>query len=75
MKPIAIVVPVEAAIRKVAAANGVDGEFDDIVHNPKVRAAVLKDMHDVGRKAGLAGFELIEGVVLSAEEWTPQNVS
>ena len=32
-------------------------------------------MHTVAKKAGLAGIELIEGVVLSAEEWTPENVS
>lgn len=28
-----------------------------------------------GKKGGLAGAELIQGVVMSDEEWTPQNVS
>ena len=75
IKPIAIIVPVEAVLKKIAEANGITGEYEEIVHKPKLRAAVLKDMHAVGRKAGLAGIELIDGVVLSHEEWTPENVS
>jgi long-chain acyl-CoA synthetase len=34
---------------------------------------VLKDLQTVGRKAGLAPFEIIEGVVLSDAEWSSQN--
>jgi long-chain acyl-CoA synthetase len=30
-------------------------------------------MQACGRKGGLGGIELIEGVVLSKEEWTPEN--
>ena len=67
--------PVEGVLKKLASDIKIEGEYSDIVHNPKLRSAVLKQMHDVGRKAGLAGIELIEGVVLSAEEWTPENVS
>lgn len=74
-KPIAIIVPVENVLKKLAAELKIEGEYSDIVHNPKLRSAVLKQMHEVGRKAGLAGIELIEGVVLAAEEWTPENVS
>jgi len=74
-KPIAIIVPVEAVLKKLASENNIEGDYTDIVHNPKLRSAVLKQMHTVGKKAGLAGIELIEGVVLSAEEWIPENVS
>ena len=34
---------------------------------------MLKDLQSVGKKAGLAPFEIIEGVVLSDSEWTSQN--
>ena len=74
-KPIALVVPVEPALQKLAKDIGVTGEFDDLCANAQVRAAVLKELQTMGRRGGLAGFEIIEGVVLSDEEWTPQNVS
>jgi long-chain acyl-CoA synthetase len=34
---------------------------------------VLSQMHASGKKGGLNGIELIEGVVLAEDEWTPQN--
>lgn len=72
-KPVAIIVPVEAVLKKIASEHGIEGEYENIVHEPKLRSAVLKDMQDVGRKAGLAGIEILDGVVLSAEEWLPEN--
>lgn len=30
-------------------------------------------MQAAGKKGSLAGIEIIEGVVLADEEWTPQN--
>ncbi|KAF8463997.1 hypothetical protein BDZ91DRAFT_261129 [Kalaharituber pfeilii] len=73
VKPIAIIVPVESVLKKIAAENKIEGEYSDIIHLPKLRSLVLKSMHEVGRRAGLAGIELIEGVVLAGEEWTPEN--
>ena len=73
-KPIAIIVPVEHVLKKLAAENGIEGHYEDIVHLPRLRHLVLLSMHEVGKKAGLAGIELIEGVVLAGEEWTPENV-
>jgi hypothetical protein len=32
-------------------------------------------VQDAGKKAGLSGIEIISGIVLVDEEWTPQNVS
>lgn len=43
------------------------------MHNEKIQADVLKQLQGVGRKAGLVGIEVIAGVVLADEEWTPQN--
>ena len=37
--------------------------------------SVLKELQSAGRAGGLSGIEIIEGVVVSDEEWTPQNVS
>ena len=75
-KPIAIIVPVEATLTKLAAANGIKGEsLEEMVNDEKLNAIVLKEVQKAGRESGLAGIEIIDGIVLADEEWTPQNVS
>jgi hypothetical protein len=53
----------------------VEKSHDALIHDEKVKGLLLKELQGTGRKAGLAGFEIIEGVVLTDSEWTPQNVS
>ena len=73
-KPIAIIVPAEPALKKLAAEAGIQGQgLEDLVHNEKLQATVLRELQTAGRKGGLAGIEIIEGVVLADEEWNPQN--
>ncbi|OQO05509.1 hypothetical protein B0A48_09278 [Cryoendolithus antarcticus] len=73
-KPIAIVFPNENALKELAKSNGIAGNSnEELAHNEKLNEIVIKEMQGVGRKGGLSGIELIEGVVLTAEEWTPQN--
>jgi len=73
-KPVAIIVPAEPALKKIAAELGVEGEhFEEMIHDPKIVKAVNQQLQAAGRKAGLANFEIIEGVVLAEEEWNPQN--
>jgi len=75
-KPVAIIVPSEPALKKLAAEIGESGDhLEELVHNEKINRAVLKQLQSAGQKGGLAGFEIIAGVVLADEEWTPQNVS
>ena len=70
-KPIAIVVPNEGALKQLASENGVNGEgLEDLCHDQKVNGVVLREMQSVGKKGGLTSIEMIEGVVLSDEEWT-----
>jgi long-chain acyl-CoA synthetase len=74
--PIVIIVPAEPALLKLAESIGVEGHgLGDLVHDPKIQAEVLKQVQAVGRKAGLASMEIVAGVVLADEEWTPVNVS
>ncbi|EFQ33159.1 AMP-binding enzyme [Colletotrichum graminicola] len=73
-KPIAIIVPAEPALIKLAESIGVKGNnLEELVHDKKLRSAVLKELQNAGRSGGLSGIEIIEGVVMSDEEWTPQN--
>lgn len=75
-KPVAIIVPVEATLKKVAKDNGIEGDsLESLVHNEKLKSIVLKQLQTAGKAGGLKGIEIINGVVLSDEEWTPQNVS
>ncbi|KAF3079147.1 long-chain fatty acid-CoA ligase [Orbilia oligospora] len=72
-KPVALIQPHEVNIKKLAADLSVAGELETIVHDSKVQSAVLKDLLAVGRRGGLAGIELIDGVVIADDEWTPQS--
>ena len=62
-------------MKKLAAEIGVAGDdLDTLVHDRKLNAAVLKELQVAGRRGGLSGIEIVEGVVMADEEWTPQNV-
>lgn len=45
------------------------------MHSEKLNGVVLKELQAAGRQGGLAGIEIIDGVVLADEEWTAANVS
>ncbi|KAI9865117.1 MAG: long-chain fatty acid-CoA ligase [Trichoglossum hirsutum] len=73
-KPIAIIVPAEPALKNVADGNGIEGNhLEDLVHNEKLQRIVLIELQAAGKKGGLQGIEIIDGVVMVDEEWTPQN--
>ncbi len=75
-KPIAIIVPAEPALKALASRNGIEGNgIEDLVHNKKLNSIVLKELQTAGKQGGLSGIEIIEGVVMSDEEWNAANVS
>ncbi|KAK9322804.1 eukaryotic long-chain fatty acid CoA synthetase (LC-FACS) [Lipomyces orientalis] len=74
VKPVAIIVPAEPAFLKLAKEKGLgDKQLGVLVHDPTLRKIVHDQLLDAGKKGGLAGIELVCGVVLDDEEWTPQN--
>ena len=77
-KPIAIVVPVEAALNRFATMKGLAREWtpsSSLVENQDVVAAVYSEMLAVGKRGGLTRLELIQALVLVPDEWTSENVS
>jgi len=77
-KPIAIVVPAEPALMRLVTSKGIasaDTSLETLVHDPKVVDAVYAELIATGKRGGLKGMELIQGLVLVSEEWLPENVS
>ncbi|KAI1416636.1 long-chain-fatty-acid-CoA ligase [Hypoxylon sp. FL1857] len=68
-RAIAVVSPNEKPLNDLAKKLGVDHAHAHT--DSKVLDAVHKDLIAVGKKAGLTGLEMIVGVVLVEEEWTP----
>lgn len=52
---------------------GDHGDLEAYCEDPKVISACIKELNDAGRKQGLKGMELLEAIVLSPEEWTPES--
>lgn len=75
-RPVAIIVPAEPALKKLAEENGIEGNgIEDLVHSKELNSIVLKEMQAAGRGGGLIGIEIIDAVVMSDEEWNSANVS
>ncbi|ODN72837.1 hypothetical protein, variant [Cryptococcus amylolentus CBS 6039] len=74
-KPAMVVVGHPQNLPAFAKKNGL-GEGEDLEHlctDEKVAEAALKELNAVGKKAGLKGMELLEAIVLVADEWTPES--
>ncbi|KAG6122150.1 hypothetical protein E4U13_003178 [Claviceps humidiphila] len=70
-RPIAVIMPNEKVLVEKAKELGV---VEHEMHtDPKVHNAVLKDLQETAKRAGLSPIEIITGVVISDEEWTPPS--
>lgn len=75
-KPIALVVPNESVLEKIASENGIQTEsVDELLENKKLNSIVLKEMQNTAKQYGLSGIEIIQSIVLVGEQWNPENVS
>ena len=77
-KPIAVVYPVPALLRRLATSLGKNdsAEYDELLEDADIRKEVLKTMLDAGRRGGLAGIELLDSIILvgpEGDEWSPEN--
>lgn len=72
-RPIALIMPNEKVLAEKAKELGVDEH--SMFHNSKVRGDVLKELQARAKSGGLSGMETVAGVVITDEEWTPDNVS
>lgn len=73
----AIVVPDDGVLRKFSEEQNLvpqNTSLELLIENQSVLTAVHAEMITVGKRSGLSNAELIQGLVLVSEEWTPENV-
>lgn len=80
----AIIIPHEAHLRhtlleQTANGNGTadssykDKSLPDLCHDPAVKELVLKQCNAIGKKNGFKPVELLQAVILTPDEWTPES--
>ncbi|KAI0263286.1 long-chain-fatty-acid-CoA-ligase [Gloeopeniophorella convolvens] len=72
-QPLAIIVPHEGHLRGALSGDEATASLHDLCANPKVVALVLRECNAAGKKAGFKGIEMLQAVVLTPDEWTPES--
>jgi long-chain acyl-CoA synthetase len=72
-QPIAIIFPHEVHLRASLPNEDSNTSLADLCANPTVNALVLKECNATGKKSGFKGIEMLQAVVLTADEWTPES--
>lgn len=75
-QPIAIVIPHEVHLRAaLASQKSVDGLRDlaALCGDDAIKLLVLKECNAVAKKNGFKGTEILQAVVLTPDEWTPES--
>ncbi|KAI9016499.1 hypothetical protein CLU79DRAFT_762885 [Phycomyces nitens] len=73
--PVALVVPVEARLRKLAEETGQDSkaELKELCANKDIIKAFLGQLQAQAKKSGFKPAEIVVGVHLCSEDWTSEN--
>jgi len=71
--PVALVVPVRAALLDWASSKGLGSDFEKVCASAEAKKMVLDSMKDIGRREGLKSYESVMKVDLVPDEWTPEN--
>ncbi|KAG6824524.1 hypothetical protein H0H92_006597 [Tricholoma furcatifolium] len=79
-QPLAIIIPHEAHLRHAIQTNtngtkGIDASANlgDLCEDERVKALVLKECNAIGKKNGFKPQELLQAVILTPDEWTPES--
>ncbi|KAG7087876.1 hypothetical protein E1B28_013814 [Marasmius oreades] len=72
-QPIAIVIPHEQHLRHALGSEEAGKSLQDLCRDKKVSGLVLKECNAVGKKNGFKPLETLSAVILTPEEWTPEN--
>jgi hypothetical protein len=70
-QPIAVIIPHEANLR--TALSGDKRPLADLCADKDVKALVQRECNAAGKKSGFKPMELLEAVILTPDEWTPES--
>uniref|UniRef100_A0A670XX23 Arachidonate--CoA ligase n=1 Tax=Pseudonaja textilis TaxID=8673 RepID=A0A670XX23_PSETE len=70
---VGIVVPDEETLPALAENLGIKGSFEDLCKNSVMKNAVLMEMNNLGKEAGLKTFEQVKYIYLHPELFTVEN--
>jgi long-chain acyl-CoA synthetase len=70
-QPIAIIIPHEGHLRHALGDNV--SPLSDLCQKNEVKQLVLKECNAAGKKAAFKQMELLEAVILTPDEWTPES--
>lgn len=69
----AVVVPDQLYLDKWAKSNNFPSNVNDFCQHKDAKGTVLKDLHEQGKKAKLAGFEQVQDIYLETEPFSVEN--
>ena|SRR5258708_5598897 len=72
-QPIAIIYPHEVHLRASLPDEDPHTSLAELCTYSKVEALVLKECNATGKKSGFKSMELLQAIVLTADEWTPES--
>ena len=72
-RPVALMQLNRVVVEAWAKKNGVAGDWDQLKESKEVYDAVMKDMLNEHKKAGLSNLEKLVAVVFLFDPWTPEN--
>ncbi|KAG2039421.1 long-chain-fatty-acid-CoA-ligase [Suillus americanus] len=76
-QPVGIIIPHEANLRQAleAKSNPADArtQLSDLCTNKVVQDLILKECNAIGKKNSFKSMEILEAVILTSEEWTPES--
>ena len=74
-QPMAIVIPHPQHLQSYLASKGMNSnrDLDVLCRDPAIQEIVKKECNLIGRKNNFKPFELLQAVVLTADEWTPES--
>jgi len=76
-QPIAIIIPHEGNLRHALQSKSIAVDENDhlsaLCHNEKVKELVLKECNAMGKKNGFKPMEMLQAVILTPDEWTPES--
>ncbi|EEB08324.1 long-chain-fatty-acid-CoA ligase Lcf1 [Schizosaccharomyces japonicus yFS275] len=76
VKPVAVIVPNEPVLRKISVQKlGMkeDAPWESVCESDAVRSFVLKDLLRIGTEHHFANIEMLQNIVISPFEFTPEN--